>query len=193
MWSFSYFWLKPEDKNSCNRNFPEDYCFFLISFVSASWPQSLLSTKNPNHLCSCSGQKMTTPQDHDMCPAAPDYLKWTPNSRYQLLHIKPWGERASCLVLSSHSTPRKGPRVLSGPYFPDIHNYQTTTRLYSNIGSSQRLRTDQQQSFSIREGNYDAVIPPYSKYSPISVEAVIDSSRYLGMPMSIIKHCNLSS
>jgi len=33
---------------------------------------------------------------------------------------------------------------------------------------------------------------PYSKYSPISVGEVTDNGRYLGMPIPIIKHNNLS-
>jgi len=102
------------------------------------------------------------------------------NSRYQLARIRSRGEslgpcpditfnpeeRASDIAPTSHSTPRRGPLSPFSPRLP--------------------LDTAQQ-------GSYTVMISPRSKYSPISVGAVMDSGSYLGMSIPTIKHNNLNS
>jgi len=134
-----------------------------------------------SHIPHCSGQNPTTLQDHDTCPT--------------ISGVSQVDNELEILV-ASHSTPRRTswalPRVHIQPRGEDLRPYPDIT-----LNPEERdLRPYPDFTFKPKErtsGPFFLSLCLHVLCFPITVEAVIDSDRYLDMSIPTIKHSNLNN
>jgi len=125
----------------------------------------------------CSGQNLIAAQNHDMCSTVPGVSQ---------------ADIELDIPVSLYSTSRRGDlRTLLPPTSTTIRLHLGLRWLSAEILTFTR-HSSAARILRLRRG-YDVTISPCSKYSLISVGAILDIGGYLGMSIPTIKHNNLSS